>query len=49
MINETIKGITSFGILTDFFSILVTTAIYIVDLNLFTAWWINKHSNLHYS
>jgi hypothetical protein len=41
MINETIKknGIT-FGILTGLFSILVTTAIYIVDLNLFTAWWL---------
>lgn len=42
MINETIKknGIT-FGILTGLFSILLTTAIYVIDLNLFTAWWIS--------
>jgi hypothetical protein len=41
MINETIKknGIT-FGVLTGLFSILVTTAIYVIDLNLFTAWWL---------
>jgi hypothetical protein len=41
MINETIKknGIT-FGILTGLFSILITTAIYVIDLNLFLAWWL---------
>ncbi|MBX9887467.1 MAG: DUF4199 domain-containing protein [Flavobacteriaceae bacterium] len=42
MINETIKknGIT-FGVLTGLFSIILTTAIYVIDLNLFTAWWIS--------
>lgn len=39
--NEIIKknGIT-FGIITGVISILITASIYIVDLKLFTAWWI---------
>jgi len=39
--NEIIKknGIT-FGIILGLFSILFTTAIYVVDLHLFTSWWI---------
>jgi len=39
--NEIIKknGV-SFGIVTGLFSVLVTTLIYIIDLKLFTAWWL---------
>ncbi|MGL2963269.1 DUF4199 domain-containing protein [Flavobacterium sp. RSB2_4_14] len=39
--NEIIKknGIT-FGIILGLFSVLITTAIYAIDLNLFTSWWI---------
>jgi len=39
--NEIIKknGIT-FGVITGVLSILITASIYIVDLKLFTAWWI---------
>lgn len=39
--NEIIKknGIT-FGIVTGLFSVLVTTLIYVIDLKLFTAWWL---------
>lgn len=42
MINEIIKrnGI-SYGIITGIGSILITTLIYIIDLELFTAWWIS--------
>ena len=41
MIHETIKknGIT-FGIITGFTSVLITTLIYTIDLNLFTSPWI---------
>ncbi|HNP33414.1 MAG TPA: DUF4199 domain-containing protein [Flavobacterium sp.] len=41
MMNEIIKknGIT-FGIVTGLIAVLTTTLIYIVDLKLFTAWWI---------
>jgi hypothetical protein len=40
MINEIIKrnGIT-FGIITGISSVLLTTIIYSIDLELFTAWW----------
>ena len=39
--NETIKknGIT-FGLISGLLSVLITTLIYIVDLNLFTSWWL---------
>ena len=39
--NEIIKknGI-SYGIITGIVSALITTAIYSIDLNLFTAWWV---------
>ncbi|WP_255702269.1 DUF4199 domain-containing protein [Flavobacterium wongokense] len=39
--NEIIKknGIT-FGIVTGLVSVLITTLIYIIDLKLFTAWWL---------
>jgi hypothetical protein len=39
--NEIIKknGIT-FGIITGLFSVLFTTLIYVVDLKLFTEWWL---------
>jgi hypothetical protein len=39
--NEIIKknGIT-FGIITGVLSVLITASIYIIDLKLFTAWWI---------
>jgi hypothetical protein len=39
--NEIIKknGVT-FGIILGLFSILFTTAIYVIDLHLFTSWWI---------
>jgi len=39
--NEIIKknGVT-FGIILGLFSVLFTTAIYVVDLKLFTSWWI---------
>jgi uncharacterized membrane protein (DUF106 family) len=39
--NEIIKknGIT-FGIVTGVLSVLITASIYIIDLKLFTAWWI---------
>jgi hypothetical protein len=39
--NEIIKknGV-SFGIITGVVSALITTAIYSIDLNLFTAWWV---------
>jgi hypothetical protein len=39
--NEIVKknGIT-FGIITGVLSILITSTIYIIDLKLFTAWWI---------
>lgn len=39
--NEIIKknGIT-FGIILGLFSLLITTAIYAIDLQLFTSWWI---------
>jgi hypothetical protein len=39
--NEIIKknGIT-FGIILGLFSVLITTAIYAIDLQLFTSWWI---------
>jgi hypothetical protein len=43
--NEIIKknGIT-FGIITGVLSILITASIYIIDLKLFTAWWIGLFS-----
>jgi hypothetical protein len=39
--NEIIKknGVT-FGIILGLFSVLFTTAIYVIDLHLFTSWWI---------
>ena len=39
--NEIIKknGVT-FGIILGVFSVLFTTAIYVIDLKLFTSWWI---------
>lgn len=39
--NEIIKknGIT-FGIITGVLSVLITASIYIIDLKLFTAWWV---------
>ena len=39
--NEIIKknGIM-FGVVIGLFSVLVTTLIYTIDLNLFTSWWI---------
>jgi hypothetical protein len=39
--NEIIKknGVT-FGIILGLFSVLFTTAIYVIDLQLFTSWWI---------
>ncbi|HRA73937.1 MAG TPA: DUF4199 domain-containing protein, partial [Flavobacterium sp.] len=39
--NEIIKknGV-SFGIITGVVSALITTAIYSIDLNLFTKWWL---------
>ena len=39
--NEIIKknGIT-FGLISGLLSILITTLIYIIDLNLFTSWWL---------
>jgi hypothetical protein len=39
--NEIIKknGVT-FGIILGLFSVLFTTAIYVIDLKLFTSWWI---------
>ncbi len=42
MINEIIKrnGIT-FGIITGIGSVLITTLIYTIDLELFTAWWVS--------
>jgi hypothetical protein len=38
--NEIIKknGIT-FGIILGLFSIIFTTSIYVIDLQLFTSWW----------
>ncbi|HQZ25172.1 MAG TPA: DUF4199 domain-containing protein [Flavobacterium sp.] len=41
MMNEIIKknGV-SFGIITGVVSALITTAIYSIDLNLFTKWWL---------
>jgi len=49
MINEIIKknGIT-FGILTGIISALITTSIYVIDLNLFVSWWIGIVSILSY-
>jgi hypothetical protein len=40
--NEIIKknGVT-FGIVTGVVSALITTSIYAIDLNLFTAWWVS--------
>nr|WP_281337469.1 DUF4199 domain-containing protein [Flavobacterium eburneipallidum] len=42
MVNEIIKknGI-SYGIITGIVSALITTTIYVVDLNLFTVWWVS--------
>lgn len=49
MINEIIKrnGIT-FGVAIGIVSALITTAIYTIDLNLFTSWWIGVLSILTY-
>lgn len=49
MVNEIIKknGIT-FGVIIGVVSALITTAIYSIDLNLFTAWWIGVLSILVY-
>ena len=43
--NEIIKknGIT-FGIILGIFSVLFTTLIYVIDLNLFTSWWFGSAS-----
>lgn len=43
--NEIIKknGIT-FGFILGLFSVLFTTAIYVIDLKLFTSWWIGLFS-----
>jgi hypothetical protein len=43
--NEIIKknGVT-FGIILGLFSVLFTTAIYVIDLKLFTSWWIGLFS-----
>jgi hypothetical protein len=47
--NEIIKknGI-KFGVITGIISILITTSIYVIDLNLFTSWWIGIVSILIY-
>lgn len=43
--NEIIKkNAVSFGIITGILSILITTFIYLVDLKLFTAWWLGLGS-----
>ena len=49
MVNEIIKknGIT-FGVIIGVVSALITTAIYTIDLNLFTSWWIGVLSILTY-
>lgn len=45
IMNEIIKknGVT-FGIILGVFSVLFTTAIYVIDLKLFTSWWIGISS-----
>jgi len=47
--NEIIKknGI-KFGVIAGIFSVLMTAGIYIIDLNLFTAWWLGILSILIY-
>ena len=47
--NETIKknGI-NYGIITGVVSVLITTLIYVIDIKLFTAWWIGVLSMVFY-
>lgn len=43
--NEIVKkNAITFGIVTGVISILITTTIYLIDLKLFTAWWIGLAS-----
>jgi hypothetical protein len=49
MINEIIKkNAVSYGVLTGIGSVLITTLIYVVDLELFTAWWVSLVSATFY-
>jgi hypothetical protein len=49
MINEIIKkNAITYGILTGIGSVLITTLIYVIDLELFTAWWVSLVSATFY-
>jgi hypothetical protein len=49
MINEIIKkNAVSYGVLTGIGSVLITTLIYVIDLELFTAWWVSLVSATFY-
>lgn len=49
MINEIIKkNAFPFGVITGIGSVLITTLIYVIDLELFTAWWVSLVSATFY-